>query len=85
MKVIKELLSSEKFVVSALAIVAATVGAFQGALTWGEYYDFVQIVTGVYVGGKAIQGAAASISSNSVIKDIEQMEAMEEAINAAID
>ena len=85
MKVIRELLSSEKFVVTVLAIVAATVGAFQGALTWGEYYSFVQVATGVYIGGKALQGAAASITNNGIVKDIERLEEMEESINAAIE
>lgn len=85
MKVLSDLVSSEKFIASIGAIGIATVGAFQGALSWTDYYKFVQVIMGLYIGGKTIQGTAAAISSRSTMKDIEMIDEIAEEINERVD
>lgn len=85
MKVLKDLISSEKFVAASGAIALATVGAFTEALSWTDYYEFVKLLAGMYIGGKTIQGAAAAISNRSATKDIETMDKFADEINKRVD
>ena len=56
--VLRALMTSEKAVVSLAVLVCATVLAGLGKIPWGDWQDFAIWITGIYVGGKSIQGAA---------------------------
>lgn len=60
MKVLKDLLSSEKGIFCLALIIAASVLTALGHMTVEQWTAYTQIIAGIYVGGKAIQGAAAA-------------------------
>lgn len=63
--VIKQLLGSEKAVVALAVLAAVTVLVVVGKITIDEWMAYTQVIVAVYIGGKAVQGAAASIGKNT--------------------
>lgn len=59
MRVIRNLLNSEKAVVAGVPVVGATVLAALGRISIPEWMDFVKWMASFYISGKAIQGAAS--------------------------
>lgn len=62
MGALKNLLGSEKGLVGLLLIVAVSVLAGFGKVTFEDWQEYTLYVFGVYVGGKTIQGVAATIA-----------------------
>ncbi len=65
MNVLKSFLNSEKAVASGLLVIAATVLAAVGKITVQEWMDYTEVLLGIYVGGKAIQGTAAAFAARN--------------------
>ncbi len=60
--VVKQLLGSEKALASGFLLIAATIFAALGRIDAVQWMDYTQVILGIYVGGKAIQGAAATLA-----------------------
>ena len=75
--IIKQFLNSEKAVASGLAVIAATVFVFLGKISAQEWMSYSQVVLGIYVGGKSVQGAVTALAlknatlSNDAVADKE--------------
>ena len=67
-QILKNFLNSEKAVASAVPLIVATVFVFQGSITPQEWMDFALAITPVYVGGKAVHGAAAAVGGGNAAK-----------------
>ncbi len=65
LNVLKNFGHSEKAIYSLIPLVIATVFVFTGRITEQEWMGFAEIIVGIYIGGKAVQGAAAAVSSGS--------------------
>jgi hypothetical protein len=63
-QILKNFLNSEKAIASAIPLIIATVFVFTGKITEQEWMNFAMAITGIYVGGKAIHGAAAAGSKH---------------------
>lgn len=63
MGVLKSFLNSEKAVASGVLVIAATVLVAVGKITVQEWMDYTEVLLGIYVGGKALQGSAAAIAA----------------------
>lgn len=59
-QVLKNLISSEKAVAVGLLVVAASVLAALGQMSIEQWTSYTKWLAGIYVSGKAIQGAADS-------------------------
>jgi hypothetical protein len=59
MSVIKGFLNSEKAIASLALIIGSTVLAALDKITPQQWLDYTQIILGIYVVGKTVQGAAA--------------------------
>jgi hypothetical protein len=70
MNVLKNLLNSEKAVVTGLLVIAASVLAGLGKMSIDQWISYSQWMAGIYVGGKSIQGAAGAISNAKTNKAI---------------
>jgi len=68
LNVLKNLVNSEKAVVVGALIIAATVLVILNKLSIPEWLEYTQVLAGIYVGGKAIQGAASAVASGSAAK-----------------
>jgi hypothetical protein len=64
LNVFKNFANSEKAVAVGLLIIAATVLTALGKLTVMQWIDYTEVMAGIYVGGKAIQGAASAVASS---------------------
>ena len=60
-QVLKDLGSSEKAVVSILTVMVATALVFTGKITVQQWMDYTQVILGIYVAGKTVQGAASAL------------------------
>jgi hypothetical protein len=60
--VLRAFLHSEKAVASGLLVVVVTIFVALGVVTPQQWMDYTQVVLGIYVSGKTIQGATAAIS-----------------------
>jgi len=67
-QILKNFLNSEKAIASAVPLIIATVFVFTGRITEQEWMEFAVLVTGIYVGGKAIHGAAAAAGGGAAAK-----------------
>ena len=63
MGAIKALLNSEKAVTGGVLVIAATVLVAIGKMPVSMWGDYTQLIFGVYVGGKTVQGAVAAITA----------------------
>lgn len=72
--VLKNFINSEKAVASFVVLAGATAFVFTGKITVQEWMDFSKWVLGIYVGGKAIQGAASQFSGRPVKAEIERLD-----------
>lgn len=61
--VLKNLANSEKAVVVGVLIIAASVLTALGKMTIDQWINYSQLMAGIYVGGKSIQGAASVLSN----------------------
>lgn len=68
MGVFANLFNSEKFIFCFGLILAAAVLMFLGKITPDQWLTFAEVVGGLYVGGKTIQGAASVLSTKN--KDV---------------
>jgi hypothetical protein len=68
MQAIKDLLKSEKAVACGALAIGATVMVFLDRLTADQWMAYTQVIAGIYVGGKAIQGAASEMRRSSEAK-----------------
>lgn len=59
---LKNFLGSEKAIATGVLVIAATVMVILGKMTIQEWTSYTEILAGIYVGGKAIQGAASQVS-----------------------
>lgn len=76
LNVLKNFANSEKAVAAGMLVIVATVFAFLGRITVDEWMDYTQILLAIYVGGKAVQGAAAQIGAGrSVMTTLEKQDA----------
>lgn len=60
--VLKSLANSEKAVFCVVLIAAASVLTGFGQMTVAEWQDYTRWIAGIFVGGKAIEGAAAKMA-----------------------
>lgn len=60
--VLKSLASSEKAIFCIALIVAASVLTAMGYMSVAEWQSYTQWLAGIYVGGKAIEGAAGKVA-----------------------
>jgi hypothetical protein len=60
LNVIKNFVNSEKAVAAGVLVIAATVFVFTNRITVQEWMDYTEILLAIYVGGKAVQGAASA-------------------------
>jgi len=86
-QILKNLLNSEKAVASALPLIIATVFVFTGKITYQQWMDFAEVITGIYVGGKTIHGAAVAMSAGKAggKDEVEALKARLAATDAAAD
>ena len=61
MKAIKDILTSEKGTLALVFLICLTVALCLGKLTQDGYLETALWVFGIYVGGKTVQGATASL------------------------
>jgi hypothetical protein len=66
--VIKNFLNSEKAIASGALVIAASAMVVVGKLTPQEWMDYTQTLLGIYVGGKTVQGAIASLGGKEAGK-----------------
>lgn len=88
--ILKNFLNSEKAIASAIPLIIATVFVFMGRITEQEWMDFAMAITGIYVGGKAIHGAAAAVSGGKTVRaELEELRAAlvsnDDAVDAALE
>lgn len=69
-QILKNFLNSEKAVASLVPLIIATVFVFTGRITEQEWMDFSMMITGIYVGGKSIHGAAVALGNGKNGKTI---------------
>ena len=62
LNVIRNFIGSEKAVALGVLMIVASVLAALGKMTIDQWIDYSKWMAAFYVGGKAIQGAAASVS-----------------------
>jgi len=62
LNVIKQFMNSEKAVAAGVLVAVSTVFVFLDKITVAQWMSYTQVLLGIYVGGKAIQGAAAAVS-----------------------
>jgi hypothetical protein len=60
--VLRDLAGSEKAVFCLALIAASSVLTAMGQMTMAEWQDYTKWIAGIYVGGKAIEGAATSVA-----------------------
>ena len=63
MGVLKNFINSEKAVASGILAIGATVLTALGQMTIDQWMGYTQIILGIYVGGKTLQGAATAIGN----------------------
>ncbi|UCC72059.1 MAG: hypothetical protein JSV86_17075 [Gemmatimonadota bacterium] len=68
LNVLKNFANSEKAVAVGALILAATVLVILDRLSIQEWMEYTQVLAGIYVGGKALQGAASSVGGGKQIK-----------------
>jgi hypothetical protein len=69
LQVLKDFFHSEKGVFGyAIPLVIATVFVFIGRITEQQWMDFAVLLSGIYVGGKALHGGAAVIANGKQLK-----------------
>jgi hypothetical protein len=60
--VLSNLAASEKAVFCIVLIAAASALTATGDMTVGQWQDYTKWIAGIFVGGKAIEGAAAKLA-----------------------
>ena len=85
--ILKNFLNSEKAVASAVPLIIATVFVFTGKITYQQWMNFAETLTAIYVGGKALHGAAAAVgTSKERVTALEaRLDANDNAANAALE
>lgn len=63
MGALTNLWNSEKGILAVLLIIGATVLAALGHMTIDQWTSFVELIFGLYVGGKTLQGGAQAIAN----------------------
>lgn len=58
----KALLNSEKAIASGVLMVASTIFVLTGKMAVDVWVEYTQVLLGIYIGGKTIQGVAANLS-----------------------
>jgi len=73
-QVVKNLLNSEKAVAVGLLVIAATVLAAVGKISFAEWQTYTRDLAIVYVSGKTVQGVAESVMNGKAKKNAENAE-----------
>jgi len=60
--VVKQLFNSEKAIAAGLLVISAVILLMLGRITVEQWMSYTQVLLGIYVGGKSVQGAAAALS-----------------------
>lgn len=60
--VLRNFANSEKGIFCVALIVAASILASTGQMSVAEWQDYTKWIAGIFVGGKAIEGAAAKLA-----------------------
>lgn len=68
LNVVKNFINSEKAVAVGVLVIAASVLMGLGKISFEQWMEYTQVLAGIYVGGKAIQGAASSMSQTKEAK-----------------
>lgn len=63
---LKSLLNSEKAVAGGVLIICATVLAIAGNMQTQQWIDYTTWIFGIYVAGKTVQGASATMAARPV-------------------
>ena len=69
-QIVKNFLNSEKAVASVVPLIIATVFVFTGKITYQQWMDFATAITGIYVGGKTVQGAAVALKKGHTPEEV---------------
>ncbi len=62
LQVIRNFVNSEKAVATGLLVIASSVLTAMGQMSIDQWMGYTQVMAGIYVGGKSVQGAAAALS-----------------------
>jgi hypothetical protein len=68
LNVLKNFANSEKAIAVGVFAIIATVFVFVDRITVQEWMGYTEILLGIYVGGKAVQGAASAVSGSKAAK-----------------
>jgi hypothetical protein len=86
MQVLKNFVNSEKAVATGLLVIGATVLTAAGQMTIDQWMGYTQVMAGIYVGGKALQGAAAHVTgARSAMAELEGLKDFLSESDAAAD
>jgi len=79
---ISDLLKSEKGIFCGLLVLAGSVLTATGHMSVSEWQTYTTWISGIYVGGKAIQGGAAALSEKKAdpTRTLELIDALKEVL-----
>lgn len=60
---LKDFFSSEKAVASGVLVVVSAIFVVLGKLPIKDWLDYSQVLLGIYVGGKTVQGSVAALAA----------------------
>jgi len=69
LQVIKNFANSEKAIASGVLVIASTVMVALGKMTVAEWQSYTQVLLGIYVGGKTIQGGISAATGHKAAKE----------------